>query len=222
MTTVTLRPMRRSDLPLLARWLAQPHVERWWSGEPQDLEAVEAKYGPCIDGEDPTELFVVEEAGRPVGMIQRYRIADHPEWASVLVGIVAPEEAAGIDYLIGEPDTLGRGVGTAAIAAAVPEVFAAYGVTAIVASVQQANRPSWRALERCGFVRAWAGDLDSPDPSDAGPAFIYLLDRLAGQPGRFSARGEPAEDGGDERHADQDEQQVRDRDVPEGRDPAVQ
>ena len=25
--------------------------------------SVEAKYGPCIDGDDPTELFVIEWSG---------------------------------------------------------------------------------------------------------------------------------------------------------------
>ncbi|WP_170852440.1 hypothetical protein [Blastococcus sp. DSM 46786] len=27
---VELRPLRRADLPLLARWLAEPLVSRWW------------------------------------------------------------------------------------------------------------------------------------------------------------------------------------------------
>ena len=47
----------------------------------------------------------------------------------------------------------------------------------IVVSMQQANRNSWRALERVGFKRRWAGLLDSPDPSDAGPTFVYVRHR---------------------------------------------
>ncbi|WP_242611122.1 GNAT family N-acetyltransferase [Blastococcus saxobsidens] len=27
---VVLRPLRRSDFPMLAQWLAEPLVARWW------------------------------------------------------------------------------------------------------------------------------------------------------------------------------------------------
>jgi aminoglycoside 6'-N-acetyltransferase len=175
--SVELREMSREDLPLLVHWLGQAHVSEWWRDEPSDLAGVEAKYGPCIDGDDPTELFVVEESGRPIGMIQRYLMADEPEWAHVFADIVDVSSAAGIDYLIGEPDAIGRGVGTAAIAAIVPMVFSWRPVTSIVVSVQQANPASWRCLERTGFARVWSGELDSPDPSDIGAEHVYVLSR---------------------------------------------
>lgn len=172
---VTLRPMTYDDLPLLTRWLAEPHVARWWLAEPRDLAAVTAKYGPSLDGTEPTELFVIADGDRPVGMIQRYRIADHDDWARVLAGIAETEGAAGIDYLVGEPDAVGRGVGSAAIAAFVPMVLARYAARSVVVAVQQDNRASWRALERTGFTRAWTGTLDTDDPSDAGPSYVYVL-----------------------------------------------
>jgi aminoglycoside 6'-N-acetyltransferase len=178
--------MTRADLPMLARWLAQPHVGEWWRDEPADRAAVEAKYGPCIDGDDPTELFVIEELspagqapGRPVGMIQRYLFADEPDWVAVFDGIVDVDVdgAAGIDYLIGEPDAVGRGLGAAAIAAFTELVFDWRPVPSIVVTVQQDNRASWRVLERAGFQRVWAGELDSPDPSDQGPEYVYRRGR---------------------------------------------
>jgi aminoglycoside 6'-N-acetyltransferase len=167
--------MRREDLPLLAGWLAQEHVRAWWRGEAADLASVEAKYGPCIDGVDPTELFVIEWSGEPVGMVQRYLIADEPEWAAAFDGIVDVSDAAGIDYLLGVPAAVGRGVGTAAIGAFVPMVFEWRAVASIVVTVQQANVASWRMLEHVGFDRVWAGELDSPDPSDDGPQYVYLI-----------------------------------------------
>jgi aminoglycoside 6'-N-acetyltransferase len=174
---VELRPMRRDDLPMLAQWLGEPHVREWWRGEPTDVRSVEAKYGACIDGDDPTELFVIAESGQPIGMIQRYLIDDEPEWASVFDGIVDVSAAAGIDYLIGVPDAVGRGLGTAAISAFAEMVFAWRPVRSIVVSVQQANPASWRVLELAGFTRVWAGELDSPDPSDQGPEYVYLRSR---------------------------------------------
>jgi aminoglycoside 6'-N-acetyltransferase len=169
--------MRHDDLPSLVDWLAQEHVREWWRGEPADLPSARAKYGPCIDGVDPTELFVIEWSGRPIGMVQRYLIADEPEWARSFEGIVDVSDAAGIDYLIGVPEATGRGLGTAAIQAFVPMVFAWRPVTSIVVTVQQTNEASWRLLEHVGFQRVWAGEIDSPDPSDEGPEYVYLIGR---------------------------------------------
>jgi aminoglycoside 6'-N-acetyltransferase len=170
--------MVRGDLPLLLTWLSRPHVSEWWRDEPADLAGVEAVYGACIDGEDPTELFVIEAAGRPVGMIQRYLFADEPEWTRVFAGIADVTSAAGIDYLIGEPDAVGRGLGSEVIVGFVAMVFDWRPVTSIVVSVQQDNPASWRILEKAGFARVWAGELDSPDPSDAGPEYVYRLERV--------------------------------------------
>jgi aminoglycoside 6'-N-acetyltransferase len=80
---VAFRPLAAGDLPLLARWLAEPHVERFYR-EPSDLPSVRQRYLPAIRGDDPTDLFMIVFAiggsARDIGMIQRYRIADHPEW----------------------------------------------------------------------------------------------------------------------------------------------
>ncbi len=169
--------MARDDLPLLFEWLRQPYVAAWWRDVPADVDAVLAEYGPCIDGEDPTELFVVAVDGRSVGMIQRYLIADEPAWWPAFDGIIDVSNAAGIDYLIGEPDAVGQGVGSAMIAAFVPLVFAWRPVDSIVVTVQQANAASWRILEKSGFRRIWSGELDSPDPSDVGPEYVYVVNR---------------------------------------------
>jgi RimJ/RimL family protein N-acetyltransferase len=47
----------------------------------------------------------------------------------------------------------------------------------IVVALQQRNIASWRALEASGFRRVWEGDLQSSDPSDRGPSFIYIANR---------------------------------------------
>jgi len=174
---VGFRRFGHSDLPLLFEWLCRPHVAEWWRDVPADLAAVEVEYGPCIDGDDPTELFIVATDRRAVGMIQRYLIADEPAWWPAFDGIVDVSNAAGIDYLIGEPDVVGVGIGSAMIAEFVPMVFKWRPVGAIVVTVQQANIASWRILEKAGFERIWSGELDSPDPSDQGPEHVYVLNR---------------------------------------------
>ncbi len=181
MRAITLRPLTREDLPLVSGWLAQPHVARWWR-DPSDLAAVEAKYLPYLTGQEPTEVFVIEVDRSPAGFIQRYLISSYPDWVQVLraTGTVSWEAAAGIDYLIGDPALIGRGIGPAAIREFTAMTFTRYPeADSVVVDVLQANVRSWRALERAGFSRFWAGELDSSDPSDAGPSFLYRKDRNA-------------------------------------------
>ena len=140
---------------------------------------VAEKYLPRIRGEVPTEVFVIVLDGRDVGMIQRYRISDHPEWDRTIAGSgLTFRSAAGIDYFIGEPDLLGRGIGSAAVAAFTSMVFAEYeDVDSVVVTPQAANIPSCRVLEKAGYERRWVGMLDSEHPSDAGRAALYVRQR---------------------------------------------
>jgi aminoglycoside 6'-N-acetyltransferase len=79
----SFEPLRSDDLPLLATWLARPHVARWWR-EPSDLPAVTRRYGPLAEGTDPTEAFIVHLMDRKIGYVQRYLIEDDPDWREAL------------------------------------------------------------------------------------------------------------------------------------------
>jgi aminoglycoside 6'-N-acetyltransferase len=178
---IAFRPCTRSDLPTVAAWQEQPHVARWWHPDP-DLAAVKARYLPCMDGSDPTELFILEAAGTPAGFFQHYLIADYPQWAATLRATGQPdvESAAGIDYLIGDAALTGRGLGTVAIATFTRLAFTRYRAISLVAvAVSQDNIASWRALEKAGYRRSWAGELASDDPSDEGPMYLYCHERPA-------------------------------------------
>jgi aminoglycoside 6'-N-acetyltransferase len=176
---ITFRPLARTDLPSVSRWLSTPHVKRWWP-DPSDLASLERKYGPRIDGDVPTEMFVIEVERQSVGVIQRYRTHDHPEWERALnaTGADLGRCSAGIDYLIGEAELVGRGIGTRAIEAFIKQLFSDYDdIDTVAVAVQQANARSWWALEKAGFIRVWEGMLDSDDASDAGPSFVYRRTR---------------------------------------------
>jgi aminoglycoside 6'-N-acetyltransferase len=170
---VSFRPLERADFPLLVTWLALPHVAPWWSDEPT-MTAVEASYGPTVDGADPTEGFIIDLEGRPVGFIQRYLLDDYPAW-SVALGI---ERAAGIDYMIGVPELTGVGLGPIIVDSFTVMTFERYrDIDRMGVAVQQANHRSWRALEKAGYERVFEGRIESDDPSDDGPSYVYVRQR---------------------------------------------
>jgi aminoglycoside 6'-N-acetyltransferase len=171
---VEFTPLDRAQFSLLGEWLAAPHVEPWWR-EAYDPASIEARYGPAVDGTDPTEHFMIRWDGQPIGFIQRYLIDDNPDWKQALTAAAVPEPALGLDYLIGREDLLGQGLGPDIIDRFVRDAWRRYPhAVAAVADVDPDNRRSWRALEKCRFHRVWSGTIDSDDPSDNGPAYVYV------------------------------------------------
>jgi aminoglycoside 6'-N-acetyltransferase len=165
---IRFRPLTRDDFPVLAGWLEEPLVARWWNHE-TSAEALERDFGAAIDGREPTEMLVAMLDGRPFGLLQRYPIAAYPEYVEELSGLVAvPPGAISIDYLVGEPDLRARGVGTAMIAAAVAHVPAD-----VIVPVAAGNRRSWRALEKAGFERVAEGELPPDNPVDPPDHYVY-------------------------------------------------
>jgi aminoglycoside 6'-N-acetyltransferase len=172
------RPLVRDDLPLLARWLAEPGVARWWNHE-TSVEAVDRDFGPSVRGEEPGEDLVLLLDGRPVGLLQRSRIRDYAEDAAELATVVdVPEDAYGLDYLLGEPALRGRGLGSRFIARAVERTWEDHpDAGSILVPVVAANRASWRALEKAGLHRVATGELTPDNPVDDRLHHVYRAER---------------------------------------------
>jgi aminoglycoside 6'-N-acetyltransferase len=147
--SVSFRPLSRSDFPLLQKWLSAPQVAVWWN-ERFDAPSVDAKYGPRVDGAEPTHVFVIEQNRRPVGWIQWFLWSDYPGHAAQLS---AEPGTAGIDLAIGEPAMTGRGLGPAAIGEFLGQiVFQDPGVSAVIADPAENDTRSLRAFEKVGFT----------------------------------------------------------------------
>ncbi|MDI2131567.1 GNAT family N-acetyltransferase [Yinghuangia seranimata] len=178
--TITWRRLEAADFPLLKGWLEQPYVARWWNHETSD-EAVERDFGPSMRGEEPSEDWLALLDGRPVGLVQRARIADYPEELDALAAIVpVPDGAVMIDYLVGAPELVGRGFGPRMIAAMVERTWQDHpDAPAVIVPVVAANRRSWRALEKAGFSRVGEGEMEPDNPVDDPAHVVYRVERPA-------------------------------------------
>jgi aminoglycoside 6'-N-acetyltransferase len=139
---IEFRPLSEDDLPVLQEWLRRDHVARWWR---DDIGESLAEYRAAIEGREPTDHYMIVVDGRDVGMIQTYLVSDYPDWEEVVQ--VGPG-VAGVDILIGEEDLIGQGLGPQILAAFTRGVVTA---AAVIATVEEANRRSWRAFEKAGF-----------------------------------------------------------------------
>jgi len=167
---IAFRPLEDADLPQVETWLRAEHVAAWWR-DPLEI-ALEQRRG-ALEGRRDVERYVILEDGRPVGMIQTYRVGDHPEWGE-LIGV--EPEAAGVDLFLGEPAVVGRGLGPFILREFVlGVVFARPETTAAVATVEEANRRSWRAFEKAGFRHV--GDVEE----DGLPHRLMRLERRYAQ-----------------------------------------
>lgn len=185
MGSISFRRVIRADFPLLAGWLAEPHVERWWNHE-STPEAVERDFGPAADGVEPSEDHLVLLDDRAIGLIQYSRYEDYPEYIEELSPLLTmPAGAVAIDYLIGDRDLTGRGVGSAMIASFVEHIWSVNpNASCIIVPVNSANEASWKALLKAGFHVVVRGDLEPDNPIDDPSHEILRLDRPTG--------GEPA------------------------------
>lgn len=179
MSEIEFASLTRADFPVVARWLADPDVHRWWNHE-FDAAAVERDFGPTVDGREPNEDLIASLGGTPIGLVQRSRVnayADNQRDFGVVVGEVA-DTVYTLDYLVGDRADRGRGVGTAMIAAATADTYRTYDdATSILISIVAANRPSWRACERAGYLIVGSAELEPDNPVDDWLHYILRHDR---------------------------------------------
>jgi aminoglycoside 6'-N-acetyltransferase len=144
-------PMTVNDLPLVQRWLAEPHVVRWWGKPNEQFDLVSAD----LDGQTMNQS-IVTCGRRPFAYVQCY----NPDaWDDVGLG-PHPIGTLGIDQFIGEADMLDRGHGSAFIRCYIERLLKA-GTPRIVTDPDPANARAIRAYEKAGFRKDRL--IDTPD-----------------------------------------------------------
>jgi len=132
------------DLPLVQRWLAEPHVVRWWGEPNEQFDIVSAD----LD-EQAMNQFIVTCERRPFGYLQCY---EPDAWDGAGLG-PQPTGTRGIDQFIGEADMLDCGHGSAFIRSFIDRLLKA-GAPRVVTDPDPANARAIRAYEKAGFQKA--------------------------------------------------------------------
>ncbi len=176
---LTFGRVTRSHFDLLSLWLAEPHVARWWNHDPSP-EAVAMDFGPIADGLEPAEDFIAFHAGQPIGFIQFARFADYPDDREEIEDVYpVGDGAATIDYFIGDPRRIGRGLGSVMISAFVEFVWDRHPtVTHLVVPVNSGNVASCGALRKAGFRLVARGELQPDNPAHSWSHDVFRLDRF--------------------------------------------
>jgi aminoglycoside 6'-N-acetyltransferase len=154
------RPMSAADLPLVRRWLAEPHVRQWW-GDPAEQYAL-------VNGdldEPAMDQYIVSANGEAFCYLQCY---DLTIWHSGFG--TQPSGTRGIDLFIGAPGMMERGHGSALIRRFADDRLRD-GAPRIVTDPDPANRRAIHAYEKAGFESDRL--VETPD----GPALLMVRRR---------------------------------------------
>jgi aminoglycoside 6'-N-acetyltransferase len=141
--------MTAADVALVAAWRRRPHVLKWWNTPPDDLAAETV-------GDATIAVWIAELDARPIAYIQDYRVHDWPGHHFSFL----PTDSRGMDILIGGPDLIGRGHGTAIVERHVDALFAR-GVPAMGIDPHPDNAAARRAYAKAGFVEVDGRSVDT-------------------------------------------------------------
>jgi aminoglycoside 6'-N-acetyltransferase len=135
------RPVTEKDLPMIAGWLAEPHVSQWWDDPVTEIAGIHDH----IDSIS-VEPLIVELDGKPIAYLQSHdpHLEDGHPYSDQPFGTL------GIDLSIGRPELVGIGHGSAIVRQFVEQLFEE-GVPRVIIDPDPANGRAVRAYEKAGF-----------------------------------------------------------------------
>jgi aminoglycoside 6'-N-acetyltransferase len=152
------RAMTTADLPLVKRWLTEPHVVQWWGDTCEQFDLVSGDLEV-----EAMDQFIVTTDDRPFGYLQCY---DPEVWPDNGLGH-HPMGTRGIDLFVGELDMVNHGHGSAFIRTFIDRLLAS-GAPRVITDPDPENARAVRAYEKAGFVKDRM--VDTPD----GPALLMV------------------------------------------------
>jgi len=148
---VSLIPFDRSHAPLLAEWLARPHVAPW---HPDPGAWLRWALNPPQEGAHA----LIDWDGRPIGYLRWQKVSR--ETLDNIGLFEIPAGSVDIDILIGETDSVGRGLGPKAFSLLIDALRLDESVRLLGLSPSIDNVVAQRAYAKAGFRKA--RDYDPP------------------------------------------------------------
>ena len=154
-----IRPLKEADLPLIRRWLEEPHVQAWWVDPQVQYDLISG------DMDDPTiDLHLVSLDGVPFAYVQDYCVQD---WMQPHLED-RPKGTRAIDTFIGDPTFLGKGHGAGFLRQHAQSLLE-QGAPQIVIDPEPHNVAAIHAYASAGFRKIGVRE------SDEGPAMLMVF-----------------------------------------------
>ena len=160
--TVALQPFQPAHLEILAVWLRQPHVARWFP-EPE-ANLAWAKNPPA----GASQAIIVWD-GVDVGYVRWQHVDRRTLDALGLPEI--PANSVDVDILLGSEGSVGKGLGPAALTVVADQIRRDPTVALMGLTTSIANTRAHRAFEKAGFSIA-----RQYDPNGRGLCHLMLRD----------------------------------------------
>lgn len=146
---IKFRKLLVSDLMLMLKWLNTGFVNQWYGKRQYTYSEILDKYGNRINGDDPTNSYLIFYDNTPIGYIQAYQISDYPDYNKYAQ---VDENTAGVDLFIGEDNYIHKGFGTVILTKFLREVvFSKDSIVSCVVGPEPKNKVAIRCYEKVGF-----------------------------------------------------------------------
>jgi len=129
------------DSDRLLRWLAQPHVAKWWGDAARAMQHA----SECA----PESHALIVSDGTPVGYLCWQQPPKEELEAADLTDL--PSGLVDIDILIGDPEVLGQGVGSRALALLLARLRREPSIAFAGLGASASNTNAIRCYEKAGF-----------------------------------------------------------------------
>ncbi len=166
---ISFRRIELSDLPLIYKWLHEPHVHEWYEKEQENtLQEIIEKYGKKVRREEPTDSFLVLYENNPAGYIQTSKVKDWPTFAAIVDN---SQSAATVDVFIGNIEFIGKGFGSQSIKKFLKEVVFRYpGISTCYVDPEPENLRAIKSYEKVGFKYLKTVQINGE------PALAYIME----------------------------------------------
>lgn len=140
-----LRKLEDSDIGMFKEWLYREHVAKWYTNPSGWLNEV-ANRNTVYNW---IKHLIVEKDGVPIGFCQYY---DYALSGETWHGTMNIKDTYSIDYLIGETEYLGQGMGTDIVLLLLEEIKNKTAAKKIIVQPENENKASRNTLLSAGFL----------------------------------------------------------------------